>query len=241
MSIRTNLRDAYRKVRVRLALWFGIEPSVPLEIAVSQEFHGSEYGGWSIPARSLRADSLVVDIGLGEDVSFSTSLIERYGCTVHGFDPTPRVVRYVEGLGIPKFNFHRFGVAAKAGTAKFYLPNNELHVSGTLAPTMHTGKRQMEVELITLDGVMDAIGADRIDLLKIDIEGAEYELLMDERFAQHAPRIQMLCIEFHHRWPNHGKTATAAAVERLAKLGFRCSWVNDKTNEEFTFIRTHTH
>lgn len=241
MDMKKTLLNFYRRFRVKARKLLGNEPRVALQLRTAQEFHGNDYCGWSIPKSSLGPDSVVVDLGLGEDISFSTSLIEKYGCAVHGFDPTPRAIEYVEKIAIPRFHLHKYGVAAISGYASFYLPNNELHVSGTLSPTMHTGASQIEVELITLDGVMDAIRADRIDLLKIDIEGAEYELLMDERFAQHAPRIQMLCIEFHHRWPNHGKTATAAAVERLNKLGFRCSWVNDKTNEEFTFIRGHTH
>lgn len=242
IDMKNELLNLYRRLRVKARQLRGNEPRVPVQLQqMAQEFHGNDYCGWSIPKASLRPDSVVVDVGLGEDISFSTSLIDRYGCSVHGFDPTPRAIEYVEKIANPKFHLHKYGVAAKSGSASFYLPNNKLHVSGTLAPSMHTGSSQIEVQLVTLDGVMDAIGADRIDLLKIDIEGAEYELLMDEGFARHAPRIQMLCIEFHHRWPNHGAAATAAAVGRLNELGFRCTWVNDTTNEEFTFVRGEAH
>ncbi len=229
--------NTYRRSRVKAKQLLRIEPRVPVHLRVVQEFHGSEYGGWSIPAGSLGPDSVVVDVGLGEDISFSTSLIDRYQCSVHGFDPTPRAIDYVEKLAYPKFLLHKFGVASRSGLASFYLPNNKLHVSGTLARANHTGTQKIEVELVTLDNVATLVGSERIDLLKLDIEGAEYELLLDECFARHSAHIGILCIEFHHRWPSHGAQATEQVVKQLNKLGFLCIWANDTTNEEFTFVR----
>lgn len=237
MEIMNLFLNTYRRSRVKAKQLLNIEPRVSVQLRVAQEFHGSEYGGWSIPAASLGPDSVVVDVGLGEDISFSTSLIDRYQCSVHGFDPTPRAIDYVKNLAYPKFLLHKFGVASRSGRASFYLPNNELHVSGSLTRSNHTGLQQIEVDLVTLDDVSALVGSDRIDLLKLDIEGAEYELLMDECFARHAPRIGILCIEFHHRWPGHGVQATERAVKRLNELGFLCTWVNSTTNEEFTFVR----
>jgi len=229
--------NTYRRSRVKAKQWFGVEPRVPVNLGVAQEFHGSEYGGWSIPAGSLGPDSVIVDVGLGEDISFSTSLIDRYQCSIHGFDPTPRAIDYVEKLAYPNFLLYKFGVASRSGPALFYLPHNELHVSGSLTRSNHTGLHEIEVNLVTLDDVTTFVGSERIDLLKLDIEGAEYELLMDERFDRHSPRIGILCIEFHHRWPNHGAKATERVVKRLHELGFICIWVNGTTNEEFTFVR----
>lgn len=229
--------NTYRRLRVKIKQWQCIEPRISVQLRMAQEFHGNEYCGWSIPAASLGPDSVVVDVGLGEDVSFSTSLIDRYQCSVHGFDPTPRAIGYMENLAYPKFLLHKFGVASRSGRASFYLPNNELHVSGSLTRSSHTGLHQIEVDLVMLDDVAALVGSERIDLLKLDIEGAEYELLMDESFARHATRIGILCIEFHHRWPSFGAQATEQVVKRLNELGFLCIWANGATNEEFTFVR----
>lgn len=237
MDMKNKLLNFYRRLRVKVKKWLGIEPHVSVQLRMAQEFHGNEYCGWSIPAASLRPDSVVIDVGLGEDISFSTSLIDRYQCSVHGFDPTPRAIDYVEKLAYPKFLLHKFGVASRSGPASFYLPNNELHVSGSLTRSNHTGLHQIDVNLVTLDDVVALIGSERIDLLKLDIEGAEYELLLDECFARHAAHIGILCIEFHHRWPSHGAQATDRVVKRLNELGFLCIWVNGTTNEEFTFVR----
>jgi FkbM family methyltransferase len=227
----------YRRLRILTKKLIGYEPNIPIQLVIPMEYHGNQYCGWRVPNGVLSSHSVIVDVGLGEDISFSTSLIDRYQCNVHGFDPTPRSIDYVESLSYPKFTLHKVGVAANSGRAAFYLPNNELHVSGSLTHPNHTGLHQIEVELITIDDVFKSIGCNRINLLKIDIEGAEYDLLMGECFERHASNIDTLCIEFHHRWPNHGIKATEQVVNQLKKLGFLCTWFNPTTNEEFTFQR----
>ncbi|MBU3898723.1 MAG: FkbM family methyltransferase [Gammaproteobacteria bacterium] len=230
------LVNSYRKLRVASRQLLGTEPVVLVEKKLLIEFHGNDYCGWSIPVGHLGSNSVVVDVGLGEDISFSRSLIQKYGCTVHGFDPTPRAIHYVKQLADPKVVLHEFGVAAQRGQATFYLPNNDAHVSGSLALASHVGQRAIEVSLITLEDIFKLLGAERINLLKLDIEGAEFDLIDDDHFKDCAGRIDCLCIEFHHRWSNFGKVSTLKAVQRLRELGFRCAWRAKSTNEEFMFV-----
>jgi FkbM family methyltransferase len=230
------LVNSYRKLRVASRQLLGTEPVVLVETKLPLESHGNDYCGWSIPVDLLGPNSVVVDVGLGEDISFSRSLIQKYGCTVHGFDPTPRAIHYVKQLADPKVVLHEFGVAAQPGRATFYLPNDDGHVSGSLAMAAHVGQRAMEVSLLTLGDILGLVGAERINLLKLDIEGAEFDLIADEKFKEYAARIDCLCIEFHHRWDNFGKVATLKAVQRLRLLGFRCAWRAKSTNEEFMFV-----
>jgi FkbM family methyltransferase len=233
-----SLRTLYRELRVLAKQCARIEPLVRRDLDTALEFHGNDYCGWSIPRDFLRADSVVVDVGLGEDVSFSRSLSDAFKCRVHGFDPTPRAMAYVKSLGWDSLVMHEFGVSGASGQATFYLPNDESHVSGSLIPAEHVGRRSMEVQLLGMRDVLRTIGADHIDLLKVDIEGAEYDLLASAEFRESAPRIGLLCIEFHHRWSNYGPEATLTAVRTLRELGFRCVWRSRSSNEEFTFLNT---
>ena len=234
------LVNLYRKLRVMSRQALGIEPVVLVEKKLPLEFHGNDYCGWSIPVDLLGPNSVVVDVGLGEDISFSRSLTQKYSCTVHGFDPTPRAIRYVKQLADPKVELHEFGVAAKRGQATFYLPNDDAHVSGSLSLASHVGQRAIEVSLITLGDIFTLLGAERIHLLKLDIEGAEFDLIDDEHFKDCAGRIDCLCIEFHHRWSTFGKVSTLKAVQRLRGLGFRCAWRAKSTNEEFMFVNVNS-
>jgi len=226
-----------RIIRIKLKQLAHIEPVILIQSRVALEFHGSEYGGWCIPKNIITARSVVVDVGLGEDISFSCSLIDRYNCSIHGFDPTPRAITYIESRAPRKFHLYRFALATYDGVSTFHLPTNEEHVSGSLDELDHTGLRKIEVEVVNLAGVLGKVGANHIDLLKLDIEGAEYEILFDNRFAEYAHRISVLCIEFHHRWPAYGAIKTRMACKRLNELGFICVWSNWATNEEFTFMR----
>jgi FkbM family methyltransferase len=235
-TVEGPLRRLYRRARVGVKQVAGIEPRVPVRPGEPLEYHGSADCGWSIPAGAVRAGDVVVDVGLGEDISFSTSLQSRTGCTVHGFDPTPKAVAWVRARSPAGFTLHELGVAAHKGRATFHLPNNEAHVSGTLAPAGHTGARTIDVELVALDDVFALTGARDLAVLKLDIEGAEFDLIADPSFARHAPHIGVLCIELHHRWPEHGRAAADAVVARLGALGFECVWAQPESNEEFTFV-----
>lgn len=231
-----SLLNLYRQARIATKRTVGIEPRVAVDVDVPLEFHGNDYCGWKIPRDSLGAGAVVVDVGLGEDISFSQSLIERYECTVHGFDPTPRAIDWIERLAPRNFRLHKYGVSAASRNATFYLPNNEHHVSGSLHHAGHLGTRSIDVDLVGIQEVFDIIGAPRIDLLKIDIEGAEYELIGSEAFRHCAPRIGMLCVEFHHRWREFGAERTLQAVAELKQAGFSCAWRSPYTNEEFLFL-----
>jgi FkbM family methyltransferase len=229
----------YRRSRVKLKQFFGIEPFLAIQNHLPHEYYGSTYGGWSVPLHWLDQNSVIVDVGLGQDISFSTSLIDRYDCTIHGFDPTPRSIDYVTKLSHPNFHLHKLGLAASCGRAIFHLPNDNSHVSGSLNIADHIGRQNIEVELINLDELLRIIDRDHINLLKLDIEGSEYEIFLSPSFERLAPRIDIICVEFHHRWPEYGVKATKLAVNRLNELGFLCIWINDATNEEYTFVRSN--
>jgi FkbM family methyltransferase len=228
----------FQESRVLLNMVLGIEPRIYATARAPLEFHGNDYGGWKIVARSLKSASVVVDIGLGEDVSFSESIIRQYGCVVNGFDPTPRAIEYVKQLRNDNLRLFEYGIGVTAGRAQLYLPTNELHVSGALRPECHLGGDSIEIGLLTIGQIFQLLQCERIDLLKLDIEGTEYDLIQSPEFRSRASAIDQLCLEFHHRWKSRGKKSTLHTVSILQNLGFECSWRSRTTNEEFLFVRS---
>src|SRR5438309_2136048 len=126
------LKPLIRRARVRARQMAGKEPLLRPTARPILEFCGTDYGGWPIVLGSLSRDTVVVDIGLGEDLSFSESLITKYGCAVFGFDPTPRSIAYVRRRSPPNFSLFELGVSASGGDGVLYLPKNPAHVSGSL-------------------------------------------------------------------------------------------------------------
>jgi len=73
-----------------------------------------------------------------------------------------------------------------------------------------------------------------IDLLKMDIEGAEYDVLAD-MISQRIP-VKQLLVEFHHRWPQIGVGRTKQAIQALNAAGYRIFNVSP-SGEEYSFLQ----
>lgn len=140
-------------------------------------------------------------------------------------------------MAYPGFVLHKFGIGKHTSNVTFYLPNDERNVSGSYTAAAHVGRTAIDVELLQIDDIMSRIDVRKIDLLKLDVEGAEYDVFASDAFRKCADRIDIICVEFHHRWGNFGVDETVRAVEALRALGFQCVWRSPTTNEEFTFAK----
>jgi FkbM family methyltransferase len=174
---------------------------------------GSEYGGWWVPVSLLGRESVVYSVGVGEDVTFDEELHRRCGCTIHAFDPTPRAQRYVERVRPVGITFHPYGVWRSNGTTRFYAPQDPSHVSHSILNLQDT-ETFFEGEVRTLGTAMKELGHPRIDLLKMDIEGAEYAVLEDMLATGVRPRI--VCVELEHPSP----VRNVRAVLAMRRVGY---------------------
>jgi FkbM family methyltransferase len=141
---------------------------------------GGEYGGYFVPDGGMDSTSVAYSFGVGEDISFEKELIHRYRCEVHAFDPTPRAIEYttmaIEGLS--GFHFHPYGIGEVDGLARFYAPRNLRHVSYS-EPNIQGTSAHLDMEVRTLQTIQEELGHERIDLLKMNIEGSELSVFED--------------------------------------------------------------
>lgn len=193
---------------------------------------GSEYGGWTVQPELLSRASIVYSIGVGEDVSFDLALIQRFACEVHAYDPTPKSIEWVRAQSLPpQFKFKSIGLADYDGVARFVLPRPD-YVS------FHIGDDQqgqhVECPVQRLTTMMRAGGHDRIDVLKMDIEGAEYPVIDD--LLKSPVRPTQLLIEFHHTLGDPPSLAkTRRAVDSLNADGYRIFDISP-TGFEYSFV-----
>jgi FkbM family methyltransferase len=214
---------------------FGRDFYLWTDTRVVKERFGSDYGGWEIALEGVTKQSVVYSFGVGEDASFDTALIERFGLVVHAFDPTPRAIEWVRREKLPEnFVFHDYGLADFDGHAQFNPPENPEHVSHTILARNRAKDGAIEVSVKRLKTTMEELGHQRIDILKMDIEGAEYQVLDDIVKSETWP-IQIL-VEFHHRFENVGFKKTKKAVATLQRCGYRLFSVSDSL-EDFCFVR----
>lgn len=184
---------------------------------------GSAYGGWFAPVGRLSKASVVYSVGVGEDVTFDLELIRRTGCTVHAFDPTPRAQAFVarqSGLP-PEFRFHPLGLWDRDGEARFFAPRDPSHVSHSIANLQQTDAFFVGA-VKRLATVMRELGHPRVDLLKMDIEGAEYAVVRD--MLSEGIRPGVVCVELEDPWPFRN----VALLARMHAGGYRVASVDGR-------------
>ena len=200
------------------------------EVGLPHRVYGTEYGGWPLIDGSVGPDSIVVSVGLGEDVSFDLAAIERFGCHVHGCDPTPKSLEWLRGQRLPaQFHIHALGLGDTDGRVEVIPPADAAHVSFSATRGSNQDGASVEIDICTLPTLMSRIGVDRVDVLKMDIEGFEYGVV--DALAGSAIRPRQLLIEFHHGMYTYGAEDTRRSVEQLRGAGYRIFYVSSGGHE----------
>jgi FkbM family methyltransferase len=154
-------------------------------------------------------------------MSFDILLSDKYNCQIYLIDPTKRAkIHYDEsirffndksklftgnvqsdyyntiGKAVPNFNkihYNDIGLWNKKDTLKFFKQTNKNYVSQSLINNMF-GQEYDIVEVDTLRNIMDNNKHIHIDLLKLDIEGAEVNVLNQMLDDNIFPKY--ICVEF---------------------------------------------
>ncbi len=151
----------------------------------------------------LKPGMVFFDVGANLGV-FSLLAAKRVGPTgrVHCFEPSPAMAEELRAnVALNEFTnieIHPVAVADSATVARFprYEPGREAY--GTLAARVWPGTRIVGhdlVQVITLDEYVAARDIQRVDLLKMDIEGAELLALRGATRLLSAPSSPTMILE----------------------------------------------
>jgi FkbM family methyltransferase len=157
---------------------------------------GSEWGGWVVPADLIDDSWTCYCVGAGSDVSFDLALIKGYGARVRCLDPFHIFREQAERQagGDPRFTFVEAALAATDGPLEMFGAEDPESGSLSAANLYETGRAVVKPGR-TLPSLMAELGDDRADLLKLDIEGSEYDVLPTLDLP--ALGVRVLCIELH--------------------------------------------
>ncbi len=209
----------------------GREPRSRVEIRVERSCHGE----WCLHPPALPSGSVVYSFGVGWDLRFERAMATQYGAQVNAFDPTPGTVDWVAEQSLPPgLEFHPVGVAGYDGIASFFAPERADGCHTMVSDRDGTGRR-VEVPVRRLSTLVRELGHRRVDLLKLDVEGAEYSALRDlVAMDLHVPQV---LVEFHHRFERIGPHATREALELMRAAGYRIFHISPP-GREFGFLKT---
>lgn len=197
---------------------------------------GTAYGAHTVCPDGLNVDSIVYSFGVGEDASFDCALIERFGMAVHAFDPTQRSIAWVRNQTLPAgFHMNAVALGTRDGTARFFKPKNPDHISHSVEAHDRVTDESVEVPMRKLSTLMAERQHAHVDVLKLDIEGSEYDVL--DQLCAERTLVNQLLVEFHHQLQPIPYRRTRDTVERLRSVGYRVFNVADN-GREISLIRT---
>ncbi|MBI5105851.1 MAG: FkbM family methyltransferase [Solirubrobacterales bacterium] len=193
---------------------------------------GSDYGGWVVPDDLIDAGWTCYSVGVGHDISFDLELIARYGVRVRAFDPFELFgeMALSQTAGDPRFSFHPYAVAHRDGPLEMFGRQDHERGAVSAAGLFDTGSAFTRPGR-TIPSLMRVLGDRHVELLKLDVEGSEYDVIpsLDLR----ALGVRVFLTEFHHTSP---AGLARAVIGQLEREGYRAVHRKDPTS--FTFVRT---
>ena len=179
-------------------IWFLYEP---LWACPDIELVGSFHDGvkWVCGLRRMRKGCIIYSFGSNGDDQFESDILKKTSCEVFTFDPTMSSEQ--EKMLSPSVhkNFLGIGLAEYDGVMK---------IGG------------IEREVRNLRTIMEDLKHERIDILKVDIEGAEYDVF-EELFSSGFPDVDQILVEVHAFTHLQQLNKDGSVVQNPSKLRVR--------------------
>jgi FkbM family methyltransferase len=143
-------------------------------------------------------------------------------CEIHAFEPDPETFAVlkenVTRNKLANVHLHNVALTAAAGQLEFFVP-----IGSTGSPLMSTvsarsgpGSRRIVVEGVPLSSY---ISGREIDLLKMDVEGAEEGVLREAAAAGALRNVREIAVEYHHNL-EAGVSRFGSFLQLLQEAGY---------------------
>lgn len=151
-------------------------------------------------------------IGVGEDIDFERHLASLGQANQWLFDPTPRSIAFMGNAAnrLPRTQFLPLGIWARDQKMWFNAPADDRHVSHSITEAS-SSDAGFEADCRSMKSIMKMLGHDRLDLVKMNIEGAEDVVLRSMLDAGIHPRC-IICT-----WEGRGALRKAFSWTRLLR------------------------
>jgi FkbM family methyltransferase len=169
-----------------------------------------------LPRTTLARGWMCYCVGAGADISFDLELMWRFDMRVRCIDPVQEYIdaAVASAAGEARFSAYRAAIADHDGPLRMQQTHHPGSRSLSSAELYDT-RSFVEIPGRTLPSLMAELGDDRIDLLKLDIEGGEYEVL--PTLDLHMLGVKVFAIQLHH---NRGVAAARALIANLDAHGY---------------------
>ncbi len=235
------MKSIYRKLmfRVFYAFLFFFRKLFSLKKYFSKsrsyiKFLGSKYGGFYVNVEHPDSIKNLLSFGIGNDITFDLELFELTKCKVFMFDPTEGVYKFIQSQKLNiNFFFYPFGISNVNSKTKFYRPLNADHISHSLVKHKNTSNEFYYADFKKWDSICEELAIDEVDILKMDIEGAEFIVVPHILESNILPK--QICIELHPRFIENGINEFFKLILLFRRNNYSLAAINSSANE-FLFI-----
>jgi FkbM family methyltransferase len=186
------------------------------------EFVGATiYNKHILHEADIDSDSVVIDVGAFTG-SWAQHMVERYDPVIYAFEPNPNSFARLQEKAVnnPKLQPMPYGLGDEDVTVEFTLKG--LGSSMCDERSSHSDTPRIAVDIAAIDRVWKELEFGRVDLMKINIEGAEFPLLDKMIKADLLKNVDCFMIQFHE-WPTDAYRKRQRIREELSKT-HRLEW-----------------
>lgn len=173
--------------------------------------------GHSFVGDWLPANPIVVDLGANTG-RFSLHLIGRFNAKVYAAEAEPVLYQSLVDLGNPALQIKHAAITDRNG--ELVLNVYEGRCASAYRPL--SAVESLEAKVVpakSLESFLNEYGLDYLDLLKVDIEGAELDV-MTEASDSTLLRARQITVEFHEFLYPEMRLSIETIKQRLSRLGF---------------------
>lgn len=171
-------------------------------------------------------DKLVIDIGA--NVGFTTTYFSKISNNVIAFEPDNKnfesLNSQIKIRNLKNVEAHNLAVSNISGPVEFYSRNSNdlhslgIHNKGKIIQTSH-------IEAISLDNFWGS-SSQKIGLIKIDVEGFEFEVLQGASKLLEMRLVEAIIFEYSPRIHKLRKISEDAPIKLLKKYDYRIFDIN---------------
>jgi FkbM family methyltransferase len=176
-----------------------------------------------------KSEVVVVDCGSNRG-EFAKWAADGLGAEVYGYEPDPRL--FPQLPKIARVQYFQKAVAGSTGTARLHLGEGQC---SSLRYEESESSPAEQVATTTLDEEFAKLGLQRIDLLKLDVEGAEIEILLNAP-AETLQRVVQATVEFHDFMRSEDVPEIRRCIARMRSLGFEVLYFSTRTYGDVLFV-----
>ena len=195
----------------------------------------SDYIGWMIfffgeyepeitkvLKRLISHDHVVIDVGTNVGVHTLTMAKCAAEGRVLSCEPLPQaneqLVANIELNDLKNVEVHRIAVGHREESARLYFPNDRANLG--MASFLPLGDwPSIEVETVPLDTLVAGAELDRVDLIKVDVEGLEGSVLLGAQNVLTTFRPTLI-FEFQEHYWREANFSLVDVIDSLTKLDY---------------------